>query len=73
MGDDDISKEARDKLTKNMDTLHSALTKTFEIYDDCQNHYRNSMQMSLDRVEFYQQGDFIILHQNTKNEAISQV
>lgn len=73
MGDDGIYKGAYEKLTQNMDNFHSALTKTFEIYSDCQNHYRNSMQTSLDRVEYFDQGEFMNLHQNTKNEAISQV
>lgn len=73
MGGDEVHKGAYDKLIQNVDNFHLALTKTFELYGDSQNHYRNSMQNSLDRVEYFHQGEFTNLHQNTKNQAISQV
>lgn len=50
-----------------------ALSKTLEIFNERLNHYINSMQSSLDQVEFYRQDDFVKLHQRVKSEAISQV
>lgn len=73
MGDNEVYEGAYEKLTQNIDNFHLALSKTLDVYSNCANHYRNSMQSSLDRVDYFDQGDFMKLHQNAKNEAISQV
>lgn len=73
MGDDEIYKHVYEKLTQNMDKFDLTLSKTLEAYIDCQNRYKNSMQNSLDQIEYFNQGDLVKLHQNLKNEAISEV
>lgn len=73
MGDDEICKGAHDKLAQNIDNFHLTLSKTLEMYNECESHYENSMQSALDRVEYFHQSDLMKLHQNTKNTAISQV
>lgn len=73
MGDDEICNGAYEKLIQNIDNFHLALARTLEQYNDCQSNYRNSMQDSLDQIEYFSEGDFIKLHHNTKNREISQV
>lgn len=73
MGNDEVYKGTYEKLLKNMDIFHLALSKTIEIFSDSENHYRNSMQISLDQVEYFNQADFMKLHQKLKSEAIAQV
>lgn len=73
MGDDEDSKKFFAKLTRNIDELYSILLKTLELYSDCKRHYRNSMQNSIDKVKYFDQGDLMKLHQNVKNEVNLQV
>lgn len=73
MGEADISNSFRERLSQNLDNFNVALSKTLEIFNERLNHYTNSMQSSLDQVEYYQQDDFVKLHQRVKSEAISQV
>lgn len=73
LGDEDISKSFREKLTQNLENFHSGLSKTLDRFNERQNHYINSMQSSLDQVEYLRQDDFMKHHQRVKNEALSQV
>ncbi|XP_055323105.1 atlastin-like [Sitodiplosis mosellana] len=72
MGDGDISNSFRGRLDQNLNNFQSALIGTLEIFNQRQNHFTNSMQSSLDRVEYFRSDEFVNLHQRVKNEAMSQ-
>lgn len=73
MGDADISNSFREKLDHNLKNFNTALLEMLEKFNERQNHYTNSMQSSLDHVEYFRPDDFIGIHQRVKNEAMSQV
>lgn len=73
MGDDIINQGARQKLDSDINILSDALRKTMDSYSQTLQHYVDSMQRSLNENQYFNQGDLIKLHQNTKNTAISQV
>lgn len=73
MGNAEISSSCREKLTHSLDNFHSILSRTIETNIGCETHYSNSMQTSLDQVEYFRQDDFVNLHQRVKSEAVAQV
>lgn len=73
MGDDIINQGACQKLDSDINILSDALRKTMDSYSQTSQHYVDSMQRSMNENQYFNQGDLIKLHQNTKNTAISQV
>lgn len=73
MGDGDISNSFRERLDQNLNGFQAALMKTLEIFNQRQNHFTNSMQSSLDQVEYLRPDEFVNFHQRFKSEAMSQV
>ena len=73
MGDGDISNGFRQRLDQNLNSFESALIKTLEVFNQRQNHFTNSMQSSLDQVEYLRSDEFVNFHQRFKSEAMSQV
>lgn len=73
MGDDEISNEKRSKLEQDLNNYLSIMDQTLNSFSHCPNHYSHRMQESLNGVEYFSLGDFMSLHLNVKNEAISQV
>lgn len=73
MGDADISNGVREKLTNNLNIFRSALLQALETFNDRQNNFKNSMQTSLDHVEYFRQDDFVSLHRRLKKESMAQV
>lgn len=74
MGDDDISRDFRQKLDRDIENFHFALNSTLNFYNESLNLYSDSMQESLDEHEtFFQSTQLMEIHQKTMKNSISQV
>ena len=73
MGHNELAKGARDKLKHLLDRMHLELSEIMESYRNCLQQYTDSMQSSLDAKEYYNESEFLTLHQNTRNGALQQV
>lgn len=73
MGADEISYRFRAKLEKDLNNLQSIVSQTADYYNQCLNQYGQKVQESLNQIEYFSTGDFLHLHQNAKNAAISEV
>lgn len=73
MGDDEISKEFRDRFDRNLTEFQSIVTKTLESYSRSPKHYTVKMQQSFNEVDYFTLADAMILHVEMKDAAISQV
>ncbi|XP_031636890.1 atlastin-like [Contarinia nasturtii] len=72
MGDDDISRDLRERLKNGLNTLKDTLAKTLESYTHALQSYSDTMHRSLGEVQYYSHGDFIGVHQKAKNAAVNQ-
>lgn len=73
MGDDAISNVFREKLEQDLNNYQATSSQTLDSFNHWINHYNHRMQESLNGVDYFPLNDFINVHQNIKNEAISQV
>lgn len=74
MGDDDISRDFRQKLDRDVENFHFALNSTLNFYNESLNLYSDSMQKSLDEHEtFFKSTQLMELNEETKKIAVSQV
>lgn len=74
MGDDEISKSARDKFEQDLKDLQAALIKVSEAYDKSLNSYTSSMKGALNAKDsFFDQSELMKLHSDTKAELLKQV
>lgn len=69
----DISDDFRDNLKQELNNLQSTLSITMQIYALCASNYNNSMQKSLDEVEYYRPDEFMNRHEHVKNQSMTQV
>lgn len=73
IGDDEISKEFREKFDRNLTEFQSIVTKTLESYSGSPKQYADKMQQSFNEVDYFTLADAMILHVEMKDAAISQV
>lgn len=73
LGESEISDGFRNKLKEDLDNFQVKLSKTMQTYALCLSNYTNSMQSSLDAVDYHRQEEIIKLHQNTKSQSMTQV
>lgn len=73
MGDDEISNGLRAKLEQDLNNYQSILNQILDSFNHSPNEYSRRMQESLNGVEYFGLNEFMGLHQNIRNEAISQV
>ncbi|XP_031639340.1 atlastin-like [Contarinia nasturtii] len=72
MGDDEISRDRREKLKSDLNALKDSLAKTLESYTRALQSYSDSMHGSLNGVQYFSHGDYVGVHQNKKNAAVNQ-
>lgn len=63
----------RGKLERDLNEFQLSLGITMEEYHLCLQRYNEKMQASLDAADYFSTFDLAKLHQNVKNEVISQV
>lgn len=72
MGNDEISKKCQEKLQQNLNEFGAISYRVLDSYTRNLQLYIDSMQKSLNQIDYFREVDFIRLHQNTKNQAIAQ-
>lgn len=74
MGDIEISNSFREKLISDMENVQSIAEQVMSSFNNCTSLYRNTMTDSLRQVPaFFTQFDLMVIHQNAKTTAITEV